>query len=291
MTIATSRSRLGFRVALAVVLTLTAVVPAAAQRPASLEDVTATPVGRALVTEATERFRRAGVATRSDDLRVYELGPGDHLIGPADTVVHVERTDRGEVSEITTSEPMTTADAPTLATSDIILAAAPYWGLVGSYCWARTTKTGGWMDTCYHKHKLYSDGSSTTDWFELHVFGTAKSTYPYRLFDAYVHASPNGGATQSWHDWDPGADLNLSCQTITIGVVAQNVAIAYNHNACDKWDITKYSAAGTFRTTWRAGLTPPVASERQAAFTIASKVANGGTAQWKFSWNFTAACC
>jgi hypothetical protein len=252
--------------------------------------VSSTAEGRTAAAEAAQRFTIAGVPTSADELRVYELSPDDYLVGPADTVVNVERSARGGISEITTVEPATPAGS-TEATSDFQAAAAPYWSLVGSYCWARTNKTGGWMDTCYHKHKLINDGSSTSDWFELHMFGTAKSTYPYRLFDAYVHASPNGGATQYWHDWDPGGDLNLSCQTITIGIVAQGAAIGYNHNACEKWDITKYAAAGTFRTTWRAGLTPPVASERETAFTIASRVANGGTAYWKFSWNFTAACC
>jgi hypothetical protein len=283
-------SRILRRAALAGALVLTSVAPALAARPDALPDVTATTAGRAAASQAAIRFTEAGVPTKAADLRVYQLGSEDYVVGPTGSSISVIRDAAGGVAEIRTAEAQ---NSPTSAfdSSEFVAAAAPYWTLVGSTCWARTTKTGGWMDTCYQKHKLINDGSTSYDYFELHMFATAKSVYPYRLLDAYVHAAPSGGSTQSWHDWDPGADLSISCQTVTIGVVAQGVAIAYNHNACEQWDITKYAAAGTFRNTWRAGLTPPLASERETAFTIASRVANGGTATWGFSWNFTAACC
>lgn len=167
------------------------------------------------------------------------------------------------------------------------LAATPYWSLVGSACFARWYGDGVWMDTCYHKHKLINDGNGSYDYFELHMFATGASSGKAKLKDLNIYAFPaSNSAPMTWHDWKPGADLNGgNCNNITVGVTYP-LPISYTHQWCDTWDMTKYAAAGSFRNIYKAPLFfEPWESERDVAFDIAVRVAQGATARWNFNYS------
>jgi hypothetical protein len=260
------------------------------KRPAI--DVTNTSVGRAKAVEAAARNKSNGVDSSASDLIVYEIAPREYFIAPEGTqVLSVETVVGADGTVGTRVDAAPPADAAFVdpKAGQVVAAAASAWTLVSSFCWNRTWYDGGavWMDTCYHKHKLTNDGSGTVDYFEMHMFatGASKVGLKEKLKSMSIEAwRASGSPAQTWFDWSPRSDSNRNCQSITVGVT-QPIPMAYSHQQCDEWDITKFADAGHFRNTWKAPLLlEPYASEREVAFSVAVKVAQGQTAQWVFSW-------
>jgi hypothetical protein len=245
---------------------LIAVPTAVAANP----NLSATADGQRMTSEASARYTGKGIATKASDLAVYRLADGSFLVVPTGT----QRAGDG----------VTTASQSSASSGFAALASG--WQLQDSACFSRYTQSRGWMDTCYHHHKLFGDGSSTYDYHELHLFATASSLYPGALKWAWIESNrASGSPTQSWYDWDPGADTNTNCHNLSVGVQVGAFGISYGHDQCETWDITKYSTPGQFRNTWRGNVAE---SEREVAFDIASRVSQGSWAQWTLNWDFYA---
>ena len=259
-------------------------------------DVTDTPAGRTAAAEAAARFGELGVSADAAALVVLDFGAGDLLIGPRGTdVLSYSVTAIGfEVSVLPPpgepSDPRNVTSAHDATSGGLGVAAGPYWQLANSFCWERRSFHNGtiWMDTCYHKHRLINDGSSTYDYFEMHMFATGASvgkTKTDRLTISAWRAS--GSAAQTWFDWHPRSDVSNRCQSFAVGV-AEPVPIAYTHQQCDLWDMTKHTDAGHYT---QAYVSPffgaPINSEREVAFDVSVRVAQGATAMWVFQWSGT----
>ncbi len=285
-------------IALVMVVVVTGTVSAAPRTG----EITDDDDGRAIAAAAAERFSDYGVATDASDLTVTRYGDGSIVVAPKGTEILTASRDpqTGFVGASVLTPDFSAGATGSTAPRGIRAApaaerdgeaspttTAPYWSWWASQCFARLDSVYGWMDTCYHMLKLINDGSYTYDWFDLHMFSTFVSKYPYALRDAYVESGPSGSITQYWHDWSPRSDTSRSCSTVTLSVSAAGASLGFSHEQCETWDITKYAAAGRFRNTWLKGyFYPSPGTEREVAFQIVSKVGQNKVVQWWLGWGF-----
>jgi hypothetical protein len=262
-------------------------VPSAGAAGREPGDITTTERGATLAGEAAERYTRYGVATNRSSLRVVRLADRSEVIGPSS----YSAADLAALG---------TDGAIAIRASDsgietISATAAPYWSLKFSDCFTRTyyyggqpTEQLGWMDTCYHMHKVVNDGDGTWDYWDLHGFATVDATHKYAYTDdAYVHVYRCCGPTMYWFDWQPRGDRSGNCGTQTLSISYAGAGLSFGHSVCEWWLLTKYAAAGAIKVTWD-GFTQ---GAREVALMSAVKVANGSSnPTWYVSWNATMYC-
>lgn len=261
-------------------------------------DITGTDEGRRVAHAAVEHWAISyGVQSDAGQLRVYNLGATDapdYLIVP-DSIVFESASKRAvtvneDGKQVTYLE---ASDAFTLDLSKLVMQpeneslnsfapSAPYWQMVANQCYARWETGAMWFDRCYKVHKLYSDGTSTKDYFQLEHYGTAKSKFPWVLKKASLSSQKHASSSSmSWVDWSPRSDLNVgNCTTWSLSVTVQGVGIGASHELCDKWDITKYAAAGSFKNEWQGSARE---SEREVAYMQAISVPQNGWPVWSLT--------
>ncbi len=289
-----------------------AIEPAAAPTPvdaANVEqfNITKTALGQKTASEAAARWAAKGVTIDAASLRVYNFGTSsspDLLVLPPELAFQSSATTQSKSADGHTVAGAQTAiviDPQVLeravsaqATPDAVTAAS--WNMVYNRCLTRKTKyiqneLLGWMDTCYKVHKLANDGNQWRDYWQLEVYATAKSSYPFTLLDASIEAQPAAGSTaMRWLDWSPRSDLDKgSCTAVPLGVSALGVSISSVFSVCDKWDITKFEQDGRFRNSWKgAGWWAwwNIEAEREVAFMQAIWVIDGKTPSWVVYQNF-----
>jgi len=275
-------------IVLAPVLAAATVEPSP-ERPARPVEVTDTARGRAFAAEAAERAVAAGTSIAADDFAIWEVG-GRLVAGPPGAVPDIQpvRGPNGADGErVSVAEPIVDGTRPAVEQQAVAVEAAG-WHLVGSSCWIEERRDGdAWIDVCYHKHRATSDGSSRYDYYALKLFATAglDGCCWYELGDQWIEAARNGGDPQRWHDWSPRSDASVgSCTSVNLSVRVNGYGLSAPFTQCETWDITKYAAAGRFRNRWKEGFCMQVRGEREVAFNIASRVAQGSVPYWKFTW-------
>lgn len=254
-------------------------------------DITKTSVGAQIAREAVHRWENHGWninCFNCEDLKVYEINPGDYLVAPASARIELESVEQSDGSvklepRIVTASPKDSL----LGAEDVYPMQAPYWMLVASQCFARFGGITGWMDHCYQMHKLMGEPDSQKDYYQLHHYATAKGKTIFTLKWAKIECEKHpSSSTMEWLDWSPRSDQNVGqCIPITIGVSAFGVSISGTFTICKSgWDITKYEEAGKFANKWHGFVWPP--SEREVAYMVCIKVPQGGWPIWNLSASF-----
>lgn len=247
--------------------------------PAGGADVSDTAKGRRLMEEAAARNP---VLKAAGQLRAVKDDLG-YTVAPAETTFisySIELPDGTmgmELAPLTEFEPPTRAKAEDETGS--VLAAAG-WSRIAEKCFARISDGWAWMDHCYHMYKESNDGSSSYDYYALKRFATMGRNDPWRLWNGRIRATRSGGASQTWVDWSPGSDWSGgSCSTITVSMTSPIAGVSMAVERCpETWDMYK-SANGTqpdYHLTWSGNST----GEREVAFVITVRVAQGGTPSW-----------
>jgi hypothetical protein len=279
-----------------VVLTLVLVMPpslvagAGPTSPAP-RDVTNTREGRDFAARASERVaRKYGIEMSADSMTVWKFG--DRMIaGPKGTRLTMTEQlgNNGMVNHRFTATEAASGSVPgePVHLSEITPQVTGSWTLVGSYCWI-DQRSGqiSWMDVCYAKYKLSSDGDTGSDYFALNMYSTfAAPTFGFEIGDPWIQSNPAAGVTHNWTDWDPAADTELPCTTqVHLTVVAKGVGLTVTGQQCAVWDITKYATAGKFRNKWTEGFCMMRQGETSLEFEIVSRVAQGKVPGWTFNW-------
>jgi hypothetical protein len=258
-------------------------------------DITSTNEGRNAAAEAALRSTQKGFPTKAADLQVWQFSSGNILVVPRGFEVLAENSVVTPRAQATRSTDEAISEMSAAGMTSATAAAAPYWKFINGTCFSRFTRANVHIDACYRMNRLVNDGTTTYDFYELHFFATAgvndNAGTLWQMQNAWVASSAASGSTaQSWWDWDPGSDISGNCRTIglsvTGGVGGASLGITHNHEACEVWDITKYAAPGSFRTTWRGHTT----GDREAAFAIVSRVGQGKSPVGNLNWDVLQYC-
>ncbi|MFL5642746.1 MAG: hypothetical protein ACJ77V_07055 [Chloroflexota bacterium] len=264
-----------------------ALVPGVTAAPRSSGDITATTNGRESARAAADRFSGRGFRTDASSLRVVVAADGSEIVGPS-------TYSAADLANLAGGGSISVKALAGSGTTELA-AAAPYWNLRGSNCFARYYKYGGnpqqrlgWMDTCYHIHKLTGETDGAWDYWDIHGFATVDATNSASYTDsAWIHVDRDGGPTFYWYDWSPRSDTSGNCRSVTLSVSAYGAGLSFGHDACEVWNLTKYAAAGELKEEWD-GFTK---GAREVALMSSIKVANGASSPiWGISWNAVMVC-
>ena len=251
--------------------------------PGGLRDISKTKGGGTERQAAANRYAAEGVVVRADELRVFEAADGETLIVPVGTELVFEGSEFvgvqvGGRAFGQSAESTTQGDISPMALSD--------WPIRSQHCFTTKSKTYGYMDTCFALR--WYDGSSTYDWFGLHVHGTVWAKAGQRVKTAWVQSKPGGGSATTWVDWSPAGTVNPSgnCDNVTVGI-AVPVTLSYSHYMCEEWNISKGATSGDFRTTWRSGSSIAHPQSRAVAFLLDMRGAENAYPVFVISWDFS----
>ncbi|WDE03104.1 hypothetical protein SG34_016980 [Thalassomonas viridans] len=241
--------------------------------------------------QANERwFELTGQYGDVNNIKTKRLKDGSILVTNTPGAVKAMAFDTYDTGEpgATGSQFQLVVETPDKATAgELQQIQAGSWGMQAHHCFSRYEGSTGWIDSCYKVHKLSGDGDSNYDYFQLEHYATAKGKSIWGLTRATLEASKASSSdSMQWVDWNPRADLDVgNCSTVSLQVTAQAVGISTSHNICDKWDITKYSTPGHFKNEWKSSSSAQ-RSEREVAYMIAVKVAQGGWPVWSLTHNY-----
>ncbi len=269
-----------------------ATVPAAAgDGPNRPVDVTDTIQGRRLAEDAAERHRRLDPSARGTRLRVWRVGPGDHVIGERLPANLKTSTSEGADGRIRVELSFDTG-AWRRGSQRVTAAAGPRWSLVSGTCFSRIQNTWGWLDSCYKIHRLTGETDYAWDYYQLEQYGSVAAKEPGKIYDGWLHGRRSGGAAMSWVDWSPRGTLSGGCVTVPISVSALGIGISASGLMCERWDIYKAAAAGDFKEQWGCGCIIPFGQPhpnvREIDLMQAVRVARNGIPRWTLSGGFSA---
>jgi hypothetical protein len=275
---------------LAAGLIAVAVGPAPAAQP-GIAEITATRRGAALIEAARARHRTFGV--RLTSLRAWRLPAGDYLVGPylpkrLSTSTSVDHDGRVRVQMTFDVRPGGIPPSRPLAA-----VTAASWAWREQACFTRVGNPEiGYLDSCYAIHRLVNE-SSPRDYYKLEQYGTVGAGMFRKIYDGWLSAvRASGSAAMSWVDWSPRGDLSGSCQGIPLSISALGVGFSASGLMCEQWNMTKGSAAGTFKQQWSCGCVWPFGqpwpNDREIRYLQAVSVANGKRAVWTLSAGYTA---
>ncbi|MDF2732047.1 MAG: hypothetical protein K0S92_677 [Desertimonas sp.] len=272
-------------------LILAAVPVAAADAPGRPVDVTETPLGRMLAAEAGERHRTLNASNGAQKLRVWRVGPGDHVVGdglPANLATPTRTLPDGRVRlELRfDTAALTRRAATTTATT------TPRWSPVGGTCFSRVSTTWGWLDSCYKMHRLIGETDATWDYYQLEQYGSVAAKEPGKIYDGWLHGKKAGATAMYWVDWSPRGTISGGCVTVPISVSALGFGISASGLMCERWDIYKAAAGGDFKEQWGCGCIVPFGQPypniREIDLMQAVKVIRNASPSWTLSGGFTA---
>lgn len=265
----------------------------AAQNGLQIEEITQSPQGRAALTSSLARLEAIAPGQRLADYKVYAINGNDEdvLIAPSGV----------EVTSATIA--LNPDGSATLAASAVVKAAqrpkgsvengrAPlsssfvsYWDWAGNYCFSRSSTDFGYFDTCWYINQLMNDPNGSADYYSFYQYGTAGPTGGGILTDAWLESGKHASSsTMSWVDWSPKSDTSGSCTTgYTVSVSAFGVGLSASHTRCETWDITKGSAAGSFKNDWGTNAT----GDRELGYITVISVPEGGTPVWWVNFSHT----
>lgn len=255
--------------------------PAFAVNAAAIESAAAQATERWAENEGVYRsMATLDVSTYANDgLEVVVVRPAD--IEPVDNVAEVDSKNGAvEVSGV-----FKVAARPSIAS--FAASGSASWVKKSSDCLTRDENNTGWIDSCWEINWESDDGSSTKDYWALHHSATAKSKGIWTLFNAFVKSDRDSTSPSSWEwvDWTPGSDLDKgNCTSMNFGV-SHIATFSTTYSVCDKWDITKSAAAGSFSNYWRG---TAHMSERDVAYTTVIRTSQGSAVVYALSAGFFA---
>ena len=265
------------------------------------KDITSTVRGQELARIAAARFEARSEPTDATDLRVVQVGDGDHVVYPSWLPVPVASTiataDGGHdfvtTVDIRSGPKPASPDWPKVASARGTVAAGPYAILWSHGCFARLENSNGWFDTCFKVWKAGNDGNGAYDYFTLDSYGTASNKDKFLcclLYNAWIEAAKSGTTSQNWFDWSPRGDRTGDCASFTLSVELKIVAVSDTVTMCEKWQPTKYAEAGHFKMKWdcRCVIGFGVDGAREVAFLQTVYVAQGRVPTWTLSAGFHA---
>lgn len=252
-------------------------------------DVTNTVEGRTFIDEAIAHMKSKGKsAVAAHTLRAFNFGAPDspNILVMPKTAEFEEATTRvhpnGDVEttaaiNVQMSAPSTKSGSSTLSYGD--------WTRISEPCYYLSNNTGS-QTYCGHLYRENNDTSSTKDFYQVNVFGTAKATNPWALSNQTVETvrDPSRSGPMTWVDWKPRSDASVgSCSTVELGLYG----LAISGNQCETWDITFYNTEpGHFKNIWRSSNFAIYNSEREVEFTQEVSVPQGNTIWWTLRGGF-----
>lgn len=258
-------------------------------------EVTRTAGGQRIVASAVEQLRLVRPNAASEVLRVWELMPGEWLIGealPENLRVEPVIGPDGPTADISftvgRSLPVTPPDpAPAVAS-----ASGPSWIWLEQRCFARLSSLYGWLLPCYVEHGMVNE-ADPRDFYQLEQYGTVAATLYGRIYNGWLAAvRASDSAPMSWIDWSPRGSLSGSCTTVSLSVSALGVGISSSGVMCEHWYIYLYEDAGHFKEQWDCGCIYPFGllypNSREIDYMQAVSVPNRGVPRWTLSAGFLA---
>ncbi len=249
-----------------------------------LRDISRTAAGVAEARAASVRYAVEGLDVNSEQLQVIEASDGDTYVIPVTHELVLGGRSGHDVLGVRIGGPESVAN-DRVANDGIVLAATSDWPIWTQNCFTRKDHTYGYMDTCFVLRRY--DGSSTYDWFALHAYGTVWAKSGKSVTSAYVQSKPGGGSPTTWVDWSPSGTLDPAgtCNSVSIGIDIP-VSLSYTHNMCEKWNVTKGTSSGDFRTTWITPTTLTYPNSRRVALLLDMRGAENAYPYWTISWDF-----
>lgn len=255
-------------------------------------DVTNTAQGRDLAVKAVERWASLEYVTTSDQVRVFQLAPNEHLVVPVEALQDVRLTVEKKDDGTTVFRPKVSSSkrrpTPSEARGTVEIQTGG-WTQVAGLCFARTEGNGGYMDTCYKLNK-YSDpiwnGTAYRDAYAMHLYASTSGYYPYKITQSQIQADKAASSsTMEWADWNPKSDTTGNCRTYTIGFSINGFVANHSGTVCESWSVNKSSTPGSMASAWRHG-SGGTAATREVALGEEVYVPVGGWPVWDFAWTF-----
>jgi hypothetical protein len=235
-------------------------------------DITASPLGQSLRSEALAQFANDGYFPAN--LRVWHDSYGYLVADPSATLLAaVTTSDAGQSVELLPATP----GAPVDMAQGQQIDAAQYWYMRAQQCFYRVDDTWSWMDHCYEMYQLMNDGNGSHDYYALYHYTSVGPNYPWVINSAEIDAQAIGGTVQSWVDWNPRSDRTGNCVETTVSVSVFGVGISHPVEKCEEWDFVKTNPAVNYGLGWIGSGTR---HNRELAFEIAVSVNQGAWPQW-----------
>lgn len=120
-------------------------------------DITETAEGQDLAAVGAARSTARGVPASASQMRVWELAPGEYLVGkslPDNLRTSVVTGPGGRTSVNISYDVGWPVDAAATRASSMATTASPSWVWLGQACFSRLSNTFGWLDSCYVQHGM-----------------------------------------------------------------------------------------------------------------------------------------
>lgn len=291
-------------VVLALVAAMSPPASAAASDP-GFPDITATAKGQELAAAASIRQAALGARTSVSDLRVWQLGVDDFFVADRLPVNLSTSTSTDAANEsvkvitfdvtgvISSVRQVSSARVMGSASVEKLSALSASWAWLDQYCFSRMGSDSlGYLDSCYVLHGMVGE-SDPRDFYQLEQYGTVGAGTFTKIYSGFLEGTQaSNSSPMSWIDWSPKSSLSGSCQTIGITVSALGIGISSSGLMCEKWNITKYAAAGHFKEEWSCGCIQPFGqpypNTREIDYMQAVSVPGGGIARWTLSAGYLA---
>lgn len=259
---------------------------------ATVQDITDTPAGQALLEETRQRRasdqRAIATSATADtvEYRVLQGLPGDddpeaRWVVPKGQPLP-ELSDGGKVGEVVIDPGIPPVDNP--AGNSIL---AKYLGWNTPYCYSRWSNwDAGWIDNCYQVGYVYDDGDAARVHVAFKRWATCASfnpddLYRYVITECAVWSTPHIDP-KTWEDWSPKSDSpGSNCRTLGMSITAFGIGVSGSFNACDTMNATKYSDGGHYAMSWEGNAQQ---SERESEFMISYNVPTGNDVRLSVGW-------
>ncbi len=273
----------------------TPVVEAASPAFGKPIDATGTADGRAWAQEAGARWHAGGVDASVAPLEVWQLGPADYLVTSFNPVNLRPEVVRQPDGSLVVNAKFDVSANPGVVPKQAapVSAASAGWSWTNQGCFSRISSAVGWIDSCFVTHRLTGE-TDPRDFYQLEQYGTVGTQLIGKIYSGWLAADKaSGSSAMSWIDWSPRGTLTGSCQTVPLSVSALGQSISASGVMCERWNVYKYAAAGSFKEEWSCGcIVPfgqPYPNTREVDYMQAVSVPGGGSAIWTLSAGFVAA--
>ena len=253
-------------------------------------DVTDTPAGRRLVSEAAERHAALGARGGQARLRAWRIAPGEFVVAdalPANFATTTRTLPDGKVAVDIRFD-----TEPLQVRQTAAATASPRWVQTGGTCFSRIGNTWGFVDSCYKTHRLSGETDYYWDYFQLEQYGSVGAKQGGKIYDGWMRGYRGGSAKMYWVDWSPRGTLTGGCVTVPISVSAMGVGISATGLMCERWDIFKSATGGDLKERWGCGcIIPfgqPYPNVREIDLMQAVKVLRNATPVWTLTAGLTA---
>jgi len=259
-------------------------------------EITGTARGQELVRHAAQQFADRGLAPDVRSLHVWEVGPGEHVVGrslPANFSSSITTDRQGRTHVELRYDIAARADPQAGRLAGTGIAATPQWTQIAGECFAWLHNVAGEMLPCYKLRKLVGE-TFPRDYYGLEQFGTVQATLFGKIYDGWVAAVRNpASATMRWEDWDPLGDLTTSnCMIQPLSINILGTGFSTSGLLCERWDMTLFQDAGHFKQMWSCGCIwpfgQPYPNSRGMRYVQGISVPGGGSPWWTLTAGFSA---